>query len=298
MSSSKLVRHPLPHPTESLPGYVLRLSEINGYTAPRSLFRLADFKANETSVSNFNCSKLASISDVPISVLEKIAITCPESDPHSLRLLGNRLSSDDLNLTRARVCPECVTERGFIEAHWHIELMVACPVHERSAVWFCGKCQSQLSWLRSGLLRCKCGDSLAHSSRASYSEEELCLLDLIRQKALNEPLPSRRDPRMPVNQLETLNLQELLSIVRFLGNQRIRASGINKPQFSAQILRAATKVLLDWPANFGTLLRDIYPHAPARQPTAHMQDLANVYQVISERYGSRLSEQKLYRVGV
>jgi len=31
MISSRLVRHPAPYPTESLPGYVLRISELNGY---------------------------------------------------------------------------------------------------------------------------------------------------------------------------------------------------------------------------------------------------------------------------
>jgi hypothetical protein len=134
MSSPKLVRHPLPHPTESLSGYVLRLSEINGYTSPRSLFRLADMMANETSVSTFNCSKLASISDVPVSTLEKLAITGPEAHPHALHMLGNILSTKDLNLKGAKVCPECVVENGFIEVHWHIELMVACPIHKRSAV--------------------------------------------------------------------------------------------------------------------------------------------------------------------
>ena len=53
----KLVRHPAPYPTESLPGYVLRLSELNGYPSPRSLYRMAEMKAGECSPSNFNCPK-------------------------------------------------------------------------------------------------------------------------------------------------------------------------------------------------------------------------------------------------
>src|SRR5208283_4872180 len=41
MTIPLLVRHPAPFPTESLFGYILRLSEENGYTTPWSLLLLA-----------------------------------------------------------------------------------------------------------------------------------------------------------------------------------------------------------------------------------------------------------------
>jgi len=41
MSMPLLVRHPAPKPTESLLGYVLRVSEGNGYSSPWSVYRLA-----------------------------------------------------------------------------------------------------------------------------------------------------------------------------------------------------------------------------------------------------------------
>src|SRR5271157_925506 len=47
MTAPLLVRHSAPFPTESLFGYILRLSEENGYTTPWSLFLLAQIRQHE-----------------------------------------------------------------------------------------------------------------------------------------------------------------------------------------------------------------------------------------------------------
>ncbi len=288
MISSKLVRHPPPYPTESLRGYVLRLSEANGYTSPQSLYRLAGMRADETSPSNFECSKLAAIANCPTSLLDQIAFKDSGDESETMQLLGNWVSTRDLNLTGARVCPACVAEKGFIEAHWHIELMVACPVHERPAVWFCGKCRRRLSWVRSGLLTCKCGGSLLTSPRDSYSRQELWLLDLIRQKVLNDRTGPRNDSCMPCEQLAAMSLQSLLSLVRSLGWQRLTANRSSKLQMGRHLLQAAVSVLTDWPSNFEKLLRDIGPRGSEDGLTAPAANFANIYELVSGRIASRL----------
>jgi TniQ len=113
--------------------------EANGYASPRDLYRLAGMNENETSASNFCCSKFAAITTHPASELERLAFTCRPIEPDALYLLGNIISPDYLSRVRAIVCPDCVAEKGFIEAHWHISLMVACPIHGRGAVRFCPK---------------------------------------------------------------------------------------------------------------------------------------------------------------
>ena len=40
LETDGLVRHPRPHPTESLFGYILRLTEENGYPTPFSILSL------------------------------------------------------------------------------------------------------------------------------------------------------------------------------------------------------------------------------------------------------------------
>ena len=67
MSTPLLVRHPAPYPTEGLAGYVLRLSEINGYTTTLSLYRLAGMEAKERSWTNFAYAKFAAIANLPVA---------------------------------------------------------------------------------------------------------------------------------------------------------------------------------------------------------------------------------------
>ncbi|RZU40778.1 TniQ protein [Edaphobacter modestus] len=50
-----------------------------------------------------------------------------------VRLLGQEVNPKHLLFTTAKVCPECVAEKKFIEAHWDLKLMVGCPVHRRLA---------------------------------------------------------------------------------------------------------------------------------------------------------------------
>jgi hypothetical protein len=289
MSHPLLVRHPPPYLTESLLGYVVRLTEANGYASPRNLYRLAGMNGGETSATTFGCSKFAAIATHPASCLERIAFKPSLSESPTLSLLGNRVGASDLNLTGAKVCPDCVAEKGFIEAHWHIELMVACPIHEQSAVWFCPKCKHRLSWMRPGLLTCRCGASLSVDMHITYSKPDLWLLDLIRQKALGDQTPPVRESIMPDEQLATTSLQSLLSLIRFLGKYRMIASWSKRPQMGKNILQAAAVVLTDWPDNFLKLLRDLSPQATEDIELVLAGDFADVYEAVHKRATARFN---------
>ena len=287
MSPSLLVRHPPPLPTESLLGYVVRLTEANGYATPRSLYRLAGMNRDEISASSFDCSKFAAITTHPASCLERIAFKPSQNQSHALCLLGNTLGTSELNLTGSKVCPDCVAEKGFIEAHWHMDLMVACPIHEQSAVGFCPKCKHRLDWMRPGLLTCKCGASLTNRAQASYSKADLWLLDLIRRKALGDQTPSAGEANMLDEQLATTSLHSLLSLIRFLGKYRMIASFSKNPQEGRNILHAAAFVLTDWPVNFQKLLKDLNPQASENTEPACAGDFSAIYETVRRRATSR-----------
>jgi hypothetical protein len=150
-----LVRHPAPYPTESLLGYVLRVSEDNGYNSPWSVYRLAGMKSNEIRASGVRLEKLARIMNWPQGRLDAIAYSAPPEQPRWSRLLGHPLLHQDLNLTRPRFCSQCLCEKGFLEAHWDLAVMVACPVHGCSLVSSCRQCGRRLRWFRRGLLECE-----------------------------------------------------------------------------------------------------------------------------------------------
>ena len=260
-----LVRHPAPYPTESLLGYVLRVSEGNGYSSPWSVYCLADMKSNERKASRVELEKLARIMNCPKEQLEKIAYSAPPNQPRWSRLLEHPVLPQDLNLTCPRFCLQCAREKGFLEAHWDLALMVACPVHRCSLASSCSKCGRHLRWFRHGLLECECGGDLSDSDPSSISEAEANLLDIIRRKALSCP-PDKSNPMgLPQNQLMAMGLRSMLLAVRTIAKHRILADGTGNWSIDNEIVSAAARVLVRWSRQISLLFCKI--SANSYQPT-------------------------------
>ncbi len=257
MTTPSLVRHPAPFLTESLFGYILRLSEENGYTTPWSLLLLAQIRQHEARSTGIQVAKLAQVSNRPQTELESTSYRWPGDRPRSCRLLGHLLTPCELAVTRPRLCPECVAEKGFIEAHFDLALMTGCPVHRRSLLCRCPGCMKPLRWFRPGLLECQCGTNLRNVSLPAISGAEADLLDLIRRKILG--LTAGRDyaSGLPGSYLEVMSLQPLLSLVGMLGRRRMVVDNDSDRRNSQRVVFAAASVLADWPNNFFRLLRGI-----------------------------------------
>jgi hypothetical protein len=257
MSSPLLVRHPPPYPTESLVGYVLRLAEENGYTSPWSVYSLAGLKQNEIRTSGFRLEKLAAIINSPASELDSIGFSPPKNRPRWARLLGHSLIPTDLNIVNPGLCPHCAADKGFIEAHWHLTLMVGCSVHECVLALRCPRCGKRVRPFRPGLLECGCGGNLLECKLPSIPKADAALLDIIRRKALGISEDDENPLSLPRDQLIAMNLRSMLVVVRILGKHRLIADGSTSLGDEHQLLSASARVLLDWPKNFIALLLDI-----------------------------------------
>ena len=263
MSMPLLVRHPAPYPTESLLGYVLRVSEDNGYNSPWSVYCLAGMKSNEIRASGVKLEKLAGIMNWPQEKLDTIAYSAPAGQPRWSRLLGNPVLPQDLNLTHPRFCPQCAREKGFLEAHWDLALMVACPVHQCSLAASCPQCGRHLRWFRRGLLECDCGGELSNCDLSSISEAEAGLLNIIRRKALS-CLPAESNPvGLPQDKLMAMSLRPMLLAIRTIGKHRIIADRTSDRNNEKEIVSAASRVLVQWPTNFIALLEDLGRQLPS-----------------------------------
>ena len=80
-------------------GYILRLSEQNGYCTPWSLCVLAGMKQNEFRTSALSVKKLAAILSRTHSELDALAFSAPPDQPRWARLLGNPVVPTDLDVT-------------------------------------------------------------------------------------------------------------------------------------------------------------------------------------------------------
>jgi hypothetical protein len=233
------------------------LAEANGYASPWSVYSLAGLKQSEIRTSGFNLEKLAGIINRPASELESIGYSAPLNQPRWARLLGHRLVPADLNIVNPGLCHRCVAEKGFIEAHWHLTLMIGCPVHKCISAQCCAKCGKRVRLFRPGLLECGCGGNLMECVLPPLPKADSALLDILRRKVLELPANDENPLSLPRDQLIAMNLRSMLLVVRALGRHRLIADGSTSLEDERQLISAAAGVLVDWPKNFIALLLDI-----------------------------------------
>lgn len=137
---SLLTRHPRPHDTESLAKHFLKLTEVNGFESPRTLLEVAGLGWDLD--TGLDVSKLARITGWKAE-LEKISYRSLGTGSRTTRLLGHELGERDLRLHPDKICPQCIAEMGFAEAHFDLAIMVACPVHKCMLVERCRDCDSR-----------------------------------------------------------------------------------------------------------------------------------------------------------
>lgn len=308
MSELLLPKHPGPHSDESLLGYFLRLSELNGYVSPRHLRQLANMDAGVSLDTPGALEALARISN------QKFDCALGDHDKPAARSIlespreAGFLRTQEWTL-EARICPECIETKGYIEAHWAIPHMFACPVHRSLALSTCPRCRLPLRWYRPGLLECSCGATLK-SERSQYAtDREVSLLDLIRRKTLGE-LPATENPHgFPTDDLMAMTLGRLVDMVDALARTQEATIGRNK----RQVVFLAAQMLSNWPHNFfeyldpadgidraeqfrKTLLR--VHHAlcgPQNAPRSHMDFIgALMVEYALRRYGYRHSQIARY----
>src|SRR5271166_6831168 len=171
-------------------------------------------------------------------------------------------SARELVVTRPKLCPECVAEKGFIEAHFDLALMCGCPVHKRSLLSRCPGCMKPLRWFRPGLLECRCGISLRNVSLPVIPGAEADLLDIMRRKTLGLAAGQDYASGLPGSYLEVMSLQPLLSLIGILGRRRMVVDNDSDRRNSQRTVFAAASVLADWPNNFFRLLRGITEGVP------------------------------------
>lgn len=250
--SRLLVRTPEPYADESLVGYVLRVSEENGYDTPWHVFKLAGILPGRMFTAAISAQRIREVLGGPErSMPSSYGL---DGEVQEVRVRGHNLgksaSAGLLRLRKPAFCPECVQEKGYIEAFWDLTAAVACPTHKRAKLQHCPKCRAPLSWFRPGLLTCHCGESLVGSKTEPVGEPVAELMGLIRAKVDGQPLASQvNSSGFPVKELEKLNLQTLLQLVQTLGEQEL-ANRAGDMAGRVEASAVAAEVLRDWPRGF------------------------------------------------
>ncbi len=252
-----LRRRPAPEPTESLFGYVLRLAQVNGYETIAGLLFRAGVKHGRNT-AGFDVSILTRLTGRNISEFRHLSHAFGSTRHPPCFILSNPVFDTSLSLRPPKICPACVQEKGFIEAHFDLKLMVGCPIHRRELLNMCPECKEELSWSRPGLLHCKCG---AQFSGCCLGNElplsEIEILNCIRSKVLGEKINTESGVGIPLYDLSALELKSLLTLLHYLGTRWLVVSGQVAATTSHEVLSAASLVLSEWPHRFHELLAQV-----------------------------------------
>lgn len=261
-----LLRTPVAKPTESLLGYALRVSETNGYDTTWHVFSMAGFTQGEILSTGFNVQKLAAVLGCSPEQLQAITYQA-EHDQKKFQLLGHTLGGtliySPLRLKKPAICPHCVIENGFIDAFSDLSSAIACPIHGTQLLSHCPECNSELTWFRPGLLKCKCGARLDNDDLPPASQTEIDLMRLLYAKLHREQKPETSGISLPIDELWSLPLQSILELLVSIGNQAVALGSCEENLGRTEAIRAAARTLSNWPANFHEFLRRLDKHSNA-----------------------------------
>jgi len=164
MSNGKLLVHPKPYPDESVPGYILRLMELNGYRYAHGFFNGAGLSFNNASQmhnAQVDIAVQGKVADFANRTVEEInqqgyRVEASITRPTSVHWRGFALPIDSLRTTQACVCPQCLVDTPYVRQAWDWAFVTACPTHQCILYDSCPACSRPLLKHRETVCLCLC----------------------------------------------------------------------------------------------------------------------------------------------
>lgn len=254
-----IVHTPPANIREGLLGYILRVSEANGYDTPWHIFSLAGIGQRTMTASTLPIENLSRIIGRPVQELARLPWQqYPNGDPVPPLNEGRSQLLRHLLLRHPKICPHCVAENGVIDAAWDLRIMLACPKHGVAMVDRCPACQHKLTWFRRGLGHCRCGHHLTASERSSFPQHTIDLLQVIYDTLHGLPTNPAPPSGIPANDLHRLGIDDLLELLTKVGNAIMGREPRGKyTAYDPDRLVRLSGVFEDWPKQFHRFLRSI-----------------------------------------
>lgn len=254
-----LVRTPRPGATESLHGFVLRVSESNGYDTPWHVFQIAGIGQGQMFSGGMPVEKLAAVLGMGAADLAHLSHAERRGGRLSYKLLGQSLGNSPgeayLRTRQAVFCPACVQTQGYIDAACSLTVTSACPVHRCWLIKRCPACSVPLSWFRPGLLTCRCGADLANVKTEAVGENAAGFMQVLRSKVHGKSIVSEANPcGFPLEHMEGLSLHRLVRLAMILGRHHLLNDGVTSTEDEETFL-AAAQVLHQWPRGYHQFLQ-------------------------------------------
>lgn len=254
----RLLRTPPPKKDESLVGYIIRLTEANGYDYPKWILQNAGWKIDLNNGgwiriinSYVKYDKFYEISG-RTSIEEKQIIKNIAFYPDFIIL--NRF----LYCESSKFCPACLREADYYRKNWDYYFINICPKHRIYLVDLCPSCNQKIKWNRSSVSTCSCGYDIKLFEGEVYCyPSDFC--NIVKRKM---DLPPRSDLSQNKNPLNKLLQEKFWNFIflqaDFLARKR---NGVkirfleNKKMF--QCLQEVYQAFDDFPSNVCLLFNSI-----------------------------------------
>lgn len=245
--SRRLPVRPRPHPGESPVGYLVRVSEANGWCSPRRLW-----------------AAMGSIEASPARRMRQ-AVHLSEHDIALLHgpwpyftglaaLLPSHLHREDMTNEVLRWCPQCLKDSHHHRSIWNLKLVGVCAEHGTLLLDTCPQCGAVQRFERAMLSRCACGQDLC---RVPVTRAEASIVQL--QRWVNCALAKMLEPAIAG---QCLTPSQWFRLIRYLGafssNPRRRhpgqLNGLHLMENVEPLIRGTASVLADWPLGYHAFL--------------------------------------------
>lgn len=275
-----LVITPLPMPTESMMGLILRTSEMNGYQSPFTILRYAGMSENEIRSAKPPIDKLANLYARNPDDFCYMGHASFDKDKHrkQWRMLNQTVPALYVSIKAAKICPECILNDGCVDGFWDLRHAIACPIHAKMAITSCPACAKPLSWHRQGLLKCRCGQDLSELRGSPVQDPKILgMLELIKRKLHGDTLNVTNLTKLefPLNEIENVSIATLLGILGRLQPGSKRKTNFNildniSIEMNALILGSA--MFAQWPNGLYDHLESLHKCNPhVGKSTLHSQ---------------------------
>lgn len=220
---ARLLRTPEPFKDESLMGYVLRLTDENGYEATSWIFDLAGLKIIGNSWYTLYSP------DFDLAALQRVlGLTRIEYDAlryvngsswRSVAFSDQSPSAEFIRFSGPRVCPACLREADYYRRHWDLLPFTSCPAHRLVLIDSCSGCGRRISWVRKKVSICRCGYDWRTSQPMAAEADGL----EVSRHALKLCLQGSENPRTEIdaNPVYGLGLDDFCQVLTLLAGYHL-----------------------------------------------------------------------------
>ena len=261
--AKRLLIRPSPKSDESLPGYLLRLTEANAYDSPAVILALSGVKNRKNLLSHASyiatgqaeITAVAHIINKTSTTISDLVYKTDYSGPMKSIYIGAAVVHRSyIAADTPSVCPQCLAEDPYHRRLWDIAPYTACHKHTIQLCDVCHACSAQLSWARSAVARCRCGADLRLVRSPTVAEDELVVSRMVAECVDTGSVASHPLIRDLASLRAILHMGYMLTKKRPWAETELRPGDTPILARHQEIVEAFSP-FVHWPTNFRAFLR-------------------------------------------